>query len=201
MRAGFPALLSTQAAQLERKMNGVREQLQATGPCGCRPIERTEAVHQKFGLNLLDPYPGLKLPEVIDNKGWSYETDLRMPYRKLVKIGETTPLPTISQFLSEMAQRQHEEIQRLKSEALAGKLPNSTVPEEHLDELTPDPWQLHPVRIKKAPKKATKKRVASKRKVARTSKSKRSLKPLAKKSSRSSAKKVSKKISGRRSLR
>ena len=124
-----------------------------------------------------------------------------MPYRKLVKIGETTPLPTISQFLGEMAQRQHEEIQRLKSEAFAGKLPNSAVPEEDHDELTPDPWQLHPVRIKKAPKKVSKKRVAPKRRVVRTPSSKKLSKLLPKKSLRSSKKKVSKKVSGRKSLR
>jgi hypothetical protein len=81
-----------------------------------------------------------------------------MPHRRLVKIGEPTSLPTISQFLKEMAARQHEEIQRLKSEALSGKLPDPTVPEEHHEDLTPDPWQLHPVRIKKSTKKSTAKK-------------------------------------------
>ena len=138
---------------------------------------------------------------MIDNTGWIYETDGRMPYRKLVKIGETAPLPTISQFLNEMAQRQHDEIQRLKSEALEGRLPDPTVPEEHHDELTPDPWQLHPVRIKRAPKKVSKKRVVRGKKVVRNSKSKRSTKPLAKKSLKSSKTKVRKKVSGRKSLR
>lgn len=73
-----------------------------------------------------------------------------MPHRRLVRIGETPALPTISQFLTEMASRQHEEIERLKSEAKAGRLPDPTVQEEHHEELTPDPWQLHPVRVKKA---------------------------------------------------
>jgi hypothetical protein len=76
-----------------------------------------------------------------------------MPHRKLVRIGETPTLPTISQFLKDMAVRQHEEIQRLKSEALSGELPDPTVPEADHDSLTPDPWQLHPVRVKRIPKK------------------------------------------------
>ena len=80
-----------------------------------------------------------------------------MPHRKLVRIGEPSSLPTIAQFLSEMAARQHNEIQRLKSEALSGKLPDPTVPEEHHDELRPDAWQLHPVRIKTAPRAGAKK--------------------------------------------
>jgi hypothetical protein len=99
-----------------------------------------------------------------------------MPHRKLVRIGETPTLPTISQFLKEMAVRQHEEIQRLKSEALSGELPDPTVPEADHDSLTPDPWQLHPVRVKRIPKKrATKKslklsRASSRAKSAETKK-------------------------------
>ncbi len=73
-----------------------------------------------------------------------------MPHRRLVRIGETPALPTIAQFLTEMATRQHEEIERLKREAQQGRLPDPTVPQEHHEELTPDPWQLHPVRITKA---------------------------------------------------
>ena len=86
-----------------------------------------------------------------------------MPHRRLVKIGEPPKLPTISQFLMDMAQKQHEEIQRLKSEAATGVLPDPTVPEEHHEELTPDPWQLHPVRVKKSAKKKSSKKVAAKK--------------------------------------
>jgi hypothetical protein len=86
-----------------------------------------------------------------------------MPHRRLVKIGEPPKLPTISQFLTDMAAKQHEEIQRLKSEALTGLLPDPTVPEEHHEELTPDPWQLHPVRIKKAAKKKSSKKASAKK--------------------------------------
>ena len=88
------------------------------------------------------------------------ETDPRMPHRKLVRIGETPTLPTISQFLKEMAVRQHEEIQRLKAEALNGTLPDPTVPEPEQDSLTPDAWQLHPVRVKRAARKAAAKKSA-----------------------------------------
>lgn len=95
------------------------------------------------------------------------ETDPRMPHRKLVRIGETPTLPTISQFLNEMAARQHEEIQRLKAEALNGRLPDPTVPEPENDVLTPDAWQLHPVRVKRPPKKAATKRSAKSSKKAR----------------------------------
>jgi adenylate kinase len=97
-----------------------------------------------------------------------------MPHRRLVKIGETPTLPTISQFLLDMASKQHEEIQRLKSEALSGKLPDPTVPEEHHEKLTPDPWQLHPVRLKKPAKKKPAKKASVKKagskKAAKTSK-------------------------------
>jgi hypothetical protein len=110
-----------------------------------------------------------------------------MPHRKLVKIGEKVTLPTISQFLLEMATRQHEEIARLKSEALTGVLPDPTVPEEHHENLTPDPWQLHPVRIKKiATKRASVKSAAKKK--ARSSKPVRRAKPSKTKTKKSVAK-------------
>jgi hypothetical protein len=86
-----------------------------------------------------------------------------MPHRRLVKIGEPAALPTISQFLNDMAARQHDEIQRLKSEALSGVLPDPTVPEEHHEEITPDPWQLHPVRVKKSAKKKSAKKAGAKK--------------------------------------
>ena len=88
-----------------------------------------------------------------------------MPHRRLVKIGVEPTLPTISQFLKEMAARQHEEIQRLKTEALSGTLPDPTVPEADHAELTPDPWQLHPVRITPLRKKASAKKSAKKTKI------------------------------------
>jgi len=106
-----------------------------------------------------------------------------MPNRRLVKIGENTPLPTISQFLNEMAIRQHEEVVRLKREALSGTLPDPTVPEEHHETLTPDPWQLHPVRRKKAPKKpAAKKRKTPAARSAKPKAKARRAVPAAKKS-------------------
>ena len=111
------------------------------------------------------------------------ETDPRMPHRKLVRIGETPTLPTISQFLKEMAVRQHEEIQRLKAEALNGTLPDPTVPEPEHDSLTPDAWQLHPVRVKRAARKAAAKKSA---------KSSQKTKP------RTAKKVVSKKVVGRK---
>ena len=99
-----------------------------------------------------------------------------MPHRKLVRIGETPKLPTISEFLRDMATRQHDEIQRLKSEAMSGTLPDPTVAEKHHEELTPDPWQLHPVRVRKPKKKAASKKSAKtvkRAKVARSAKSKK----------------------------
>lgn len=116
-----------------------------------------------------------------------------MPHRRLVKIGETPALPTISQFLSEMAARQHEEIQRLKSEALSGKLPDATVPQEHHEDLTPDPWQLHPVRIKRSPKKATPRKKAAKKSSRKSAVTKVKATKTAKKAVRRTAKKVSRK--------
>ena len=109
-----------------------------------------------------------------------------MPHRKLVKIGETPTLPTISQFLNEMAARQHEEIQRLKSEALSGKLPDPTVPEEHHEDLTPDPWQLHPVRIKQPAKKTSRRKGSAKRSV----RAKATVKKAVKRTARPAAKKA-----------
>ena len=122
-----------------------------------------------------------------------------MPHRKLVRIGEPPTLPTISQFLTEMATRQFEEIQRLKSEALSGNLPDPTVPEEHHEELTPDPWQLHPVRVKKSPtkKKSSKsaKKLATKAKTVKAKKSAK-VRKAAKRSSKP-AKKVAKNVARR----
>jgi hypothetical protein len=63
----------------------------------------------------------------------------------------------------EMATRQHEEIARLKSEAASGIFPDPTVAEQHHEELTPDPWQLHPVRVKKSAKKKSSKKASAKK--------------------------------------
>jgi hypothetical protein len=100
-----------------------------------------------------------------------------MPHRKLVNIGDKVTLPTISQFLREMASRQHEEINRLKREASEGLLPDPTVPEEHHEQPTPDPWQLHPVRVKRAAGKRTAAKRTPKRKTAKSA-AKKKAKPL-----------------------
>jgi hypothetical protein len=127
-----------------------------------------------------------------------------MPHRRLVKIGEPVNLPTISQFLAEMATRQHEEIQRLKSEALSGVLPDPTVPEEHHETLTPDPWQLHPVRIRKSASKKAKSSKSSKVPKRKATKAKKAVKPkkVAKSASKPrSKKKPAKKVSAKSSRR
>lgn len=79
-----------------------------------------------------------------------------MPHRKLVKIGESPKLPSIQEFFTEMAARQHEEIRRLKAE-VAGQPVDGALEAHPLDTRrpVPDPWLLHPVRIKRvAAKKA-----------------------------------------------
>lgn len=74
-----------------------------------------------------------------------------MPHRKLVKIGEEAQLPTIGEFFTQMAERQHEEIRRLKTEVadqpLMGELNPHPVDSR---KPVPDPWLLHPVRVKKS---------------------------------------------------
>ncbi len=176
----------------------IREQFQATSPGEIRPIERPETVHQEFESKINEwksaashnKYKGLTYLTLSD------ETERRMTERKLVKIGEPVILPTISEFLNEMATRQHDEIQRLKSEAQGGILPDPTVPEEHHEKLTPDPWQLHPVRIKKLVNKNSKPKKAAKA-------SKRVTKPVAKKSvkARKPAKTTSKPKAKKKSAR
>ncbi len=106
-----------------------------------------------------------------------------MPHRRLVRIGETPALPTIAQFLTEMASRQHEEIERLKREAMEhGVTPHPMVAEATHDELTPDPWLLHPVRIKKA---SSKRKKSAKKAAKKTSKR---AKPASRKQSKSTRK-------------
>jgi septal ring-binding cell division protein DamX len=124
-----------------------------------------------------------------------------MPHRRLVKIGEPPKLPTISQFLMDMAQKQHEEIQRLKTEAATGVLPDPTVPEEHHEELTPDPWQLHPVRIKKPAKKKAAKKPGAKKFAKSPAKAKKVVKAKKAASKPVSRKKAAKKAGARKSKR
>jgi hypothetical protein len=77
-----------------------------------------------------------------------------MPNRKLVKIGETPKLPTIEEFFLEMSARQHDEIRKLKEE-IAGHPASSAPLSAPVDprKPVPDPWLLHPTRIKRAPAK------------------------------------------------
>jgi hypothetical protein len=137
----------------------------------------------------------------IDIELWNDETDPHMPHRRLVKIGEPPKLPTISQFLTDMAARQHEEIVRLKSEAARGTLPDATVPDEHREELTPDPWQLHPVRIKKAAKKKSSKKASAKKSAKSPGKAKKVVKAKKAASKSGARKKPSKKAVARKSGR
>ncbi len=87
-----------------------------------------------------------------------------MTPRKLVNIGEKPELPTIHEFFTEMAERQHEEIRRLKSEVAGQPLTGELKPHpKDSRKPVPDPWLLHPTRIKRKPaqKKAAKKRSVS----------------------------------------
>ncbi len=79
-----------------------------------------------------------------------------MPHRRLVKIGEAPKLPTIQEFFVQMAERQNQEIRRLKAE-VAGQPESGDLQPHPTDSRipVPDPWLLHPVRVKRAP--ATKK--------------------------------------------
>ncbi len=104
-----------------------------------------------------------------------------MPHRRLVHIGETPALPTIAQFLTEMATRQHEEIQRLKREALEkGSLPDPKIDEGPHDELTPDPWLLHPVRVKRLKPKTSKRAKKSSSRTKKPAKAAKSPRPAKK---------------------
>ncbi len=90
-----------------------------------------------------------------------------MPNRKLVHIGEEPKLPTIAQFFGEMADRQHEEIERLKAEAArSSKRTKPTKAKKSSGKkVEPYPWLLHPVRkVKAARKKAAAKKGAPKEK-------------------------------------
>ena len=82
--------------------------------------------------------------------------------RKLVNIGENPQLPTIQEFFTAMADRQHEEIRRLKEEvgAVSSSGEASRQPRDPRKPV-PDPWLLHPVRIKRG---SSKKRTAAKKK-------------------------------------
>ncbi len=111
----------------------------------------------------------------------------------MVNIGETPKLPTIQEFFTEMAERQHDEIRKLKAEIAGRPLSGEVNPHpEDPRKPVPDPWILHPVRIKPAKKKTPKKR-AVKKSTARKS--------AAKKSKRLSAKTSRRKPSGKKSAR
>jgi hypothetical protein len=103
-----------------------------------------------------------------------------MTPRKLVKIGEKPELPTIHEFFIEMAERQHEEIRRLKAEVAGQPVTGKLKPHpKDSRKPVPDPWLLHPTRIKRVPakKKVTKKGSLSRKKgVARTATPKRKIK-------------------------
>jgi hypothetical protein len=110
----------------------------------------------------------------------------------LVKIGDTPKLPTIQEFFVQMAERQRDEIRKLKAELASQPLTGDLDPRpEDSRKPVPDPWLLHPVRIKRAPakkksakkvvakksssikKKTTKKTIAKKSRPARKTKSKK----------------------------
>ena len=99
-----------------------------------------------------------------------------MPHRKLVKIGDTPKLPTIEEFFKVMAERQREEIQKLKAE-IAGHPSTGENFSHPADPRTPvpDPWLLHPVRVKRAAAKkpSAKKKPAAKKSAAKGSSPKR----------------------------
>lgn len=96
-----------------------------------------------------------------------------MPHRKLVKIGDSPKLPTIQEFFQTMAERQRDEIRRLKEE-VAGQSPRESADISTNDprKPVPDPWLLHPVRIKRTPgkKTAAKKSAGSKKTLAKPKK-------------------------------
>jgi hypothetical protein len=91
-----------------------------------------------------------------------------MPHRKLVKIGEAAKLPTIQEFFTQMAEVQGEEIRRLKAE-IAGRSEDVVVKSVPKDprKPVPDPWLLHPVRIKRADKNKTGTKKAGKKTAAK----------------------------------
>lgn len=94
-----------------------------------------------------------------------------MPHRKLVKIGDTPKLPSIQEFFIQMADRQHEEIEKLKTE-IAGHPSTGESISHPVDPRmpVPDPWLLHPVRVKRATaKKKAPKKTATKKSGAKTS--------------------------------
>jgi hypothetical protein len=64
---------------------------------------------------------------------------------ELVLIGQPVKMPTIREFLEKMADEQGKDIERLKREAL-GTERRRQRRESQSDEITPDPWRIHPVR-------------------------------------------------------
>jgi hypothetical protein len=64
---------------------------------------------------------------------------------ELVLIGQPVKMPTIREFLEKMADEQGKDIERLKREAL-GTERRRQRRESPSDEISPDPWQIHPVR-------------------------------------------------------
>ncbi len=105
-----------------------------------------------------------------------------MPKSKLVHIGEEPELPTIREFFTEMAVRQGEEIHRLKEEmgllAGTGTTERRSSARKAHKRPVPDPWLLHPVRVKKTRKKKAARKVTKKAAAKKPAKKK----PAAKKS-------------------
>ena len=98
-----------------------------------------------------------------------------MPNRKLVKIGENPELPTIEEFFLDMAARQYDEIRKLKQEIAGYPLSGEpTAPPADSRKPVPDPWLLHPTRIKRATakRKVAKKSSSASRRMASTKKTK-----------------------------
>jgi hypothetical protein len=94
------------------------------------------------------------LIKTLDSGHAAAGTYLAMPNRKLVKIGEDPKLPTIEEFFLDMAARQHDEIRKLKQEIAGHPLSGEPlVAPADPRKPVPDPWLLHPTRIKRAPSK------------------------------------------------
>ena len=82
-----------------------------------------------------------------------------MPNSKLVRITKTPPLPTINDYFTTMAERQGEEIHRLKQVALGE---DSPAPKNRTsDRPAADAWIMHPTRLVK--RKSTTVRVGAPR--------------------------------------
>ena len=109
-------------------------------------------------------YPVNLLNNALDSRHTAAGTYLAMPNRKLVKIGANPKLPTIEEFFLDMAARQHDEIRKLKQEIAGNPISGEPLaaPADPRKPV-PDPWLLHPTRIKRAPsrRKSAKKTASS----------------------------------------